>query len=429
LRPWEALAALLWEGERTDEALQVTSRALNDVAGAESSDQLALIQGRALEGLGEREEAAEAFRIAAQADRGCIEAALSRARLLRALGDWRGAADSLSDFTDAYEGGDTQALSEVLQQQGRLLAGPLEDADSAISVYRRAIELDPDRIEMRASLAEFLSHRPDDWDEALAHFQWVLHAEPTHSAALRVLMRLANERGNPQAIATGGGILRALGIASPADANDAAEAAAPCYSGEPVLADPLWEKLRKLTHEAATEIASALDVSETAPADDHSDPIVAFFAASTAAEVGLSAPGLLPLTDRELGELIQLVAALTIDPDDVQGDGRLVNVMSGALKRRARRRLRRLLEGETTAAIAEVDFSAWRNDLRALAAAIAIDDTDVELRVALLAVACDSLDRSVSDIAPGADVTSLVAASPQACALLRRAVATWMESL
>jgi tetratricopeptide (TPR) repeat protein len=54
LRPWEALTTLLWEQARGEDALQVASLAINGVEGAQTSHVLSLIQGRALEQIGER---------------------------------------------------------------------------------------------------------------------------------------------------------------------------------------------------------------------------------------------------------------------------------------------------------------------------------------------------------------------------------------
>jgi len=145
LLAWEALAELLWRTERSDDALEIASLAMSAATGASSSRVLSLIRGRALQQLGEQAEAAEAFEAAIAADSSCVEAALSRARLLRGLGEWQAAAETLQGFVDNHRGDDSTGLSEVLQQLGRLLAGPLEDADGAIAAYRQAVELDPDR--------------------------------------------------------------------------------------------------------------------------------------------------------------------------------------------------------------------------------------------------------------------------------------------
>jgi tetratricopeptide (TPR) repeat protein len=428
LRPWEALASLLWEAERAEEALEVTSLAISGVEQVATSPVLYLIQGRALQQLGETEEAAEAFRAAATADPGCVEATLARARLLRGLGEWQAAADALRDFQEAYRGEDRDGLAEVLQQLGRLLAGPLEDPEGAIAVYREAIKLDPDRIEMHAALAEFLSHRPGDWEEALTHHRWVLNAEPTHLGSLRVLMRVSRERGNPQAIATGLGIVSALGIASPAELEEELTAK-PCYGGIRELSNPRWEKLRVLANDSAQEIASALDSPDSDTGDAREDPLAAFHGKALAAEGRLTAPALLPLTTRELRELMMLIAALSIDPGRVSGDGSLVNAISSAVKRRLRRRLRIHLKGESMDSLDRVDFDAWRNEVRAMASAIAVDETGIDLRTALTELTRDSSDVSSDKVTPPANLTAWAAARPATSALLRQAIRSWLSQL
>jgi hypothetical protein len=135
------------------------------------------------------------------------------------------------------------------------------------------------------------------------------------------------------------------------------------------------------------------------------------------------------LTEQELGEVLKLVSALALDPDQVQGDGHLVNGMSSAIRRRARRRLRRILEGESLEVIAEVDFAAWRTEVRALAAAVALDETGGDLRTAFAVLICEESEHEFLDLPDGADLTPYVAAYPQARALLRRVVRTWLQSL
>ena len=428
LRPWEALASLLWETERAEEALEVTSLAISGVEQVATSAVLYLVQGRALQHLGEREEAAEAFRTAAVADPNCVEATLSRARLLRGLGEWQAAADTLRDFHEQYRGDDRDGLAEVLQQLGRLLAGPLEDPEGAIAVYREAIALDPDRVEMHAALAEFLSHRPSDWEEALAHHRWVLNAEPTHLGSLRVLMRVARERGNPEAIATGLGIVRALGIASPAELEEE-PTATPRYGGTGELSNPRWEKLRLVAQESSHEIASALDASDPNTDGAPEDLVADFHGKALAAEARLTAPALLPLTTRELRELMLVIAALSLDPERVSGDGSLVNTISSAVNRRLRRRLRIHLKGESMDSLGRVDFDAWRNEIRAMAGAIAVDETGIDLRTALTALIRDSSDGSGEEFAPPAYSTDWTAARPATTALLRQAIRSWLSQL
>jgi tetratricopeptide (TPR) repeat protein len=431
LRAWEALTTLLWESKRAEDALQVASMAVSGVDDGASSPVLSLIRGRVLEQLGEKVEAADAFRAAASADPDCVEAALSRARLLRGLGKWQAAADALREFHREHRGNDNEGLSEVLQQLGRLLAGPLEDPDGAITAYRQGVILNPDRIEMHASLAEFLSHRPADWREALTHYEQVLNDNPCHVGSLRTLLRVARERGNREATATGVGIVHALGIASPGDGEAMAEGSATKahYSGNGELSKPLWEKLRRMVNESASELATALDTSDPGMGDTPADPIAAFHAQALAAEGRLTAPALLPLSTQELGDLVVLIAGLALELDGARGDGRIVNAVSTAIKRRLRRRLRRHLKDGSMDQIEQIDFEEWRGELRALAAAVAVDETEIDLRTALIALARDASEHRTEEISGRADLTAWVAERPAANALLRQAIQSWLQQL
>jgi len=431
LRAWEALTTLLWESGRAEDALQVASMALSGVEDATSSPALSLIRGRVLEQLGEKEEASDAFRVAASADPNCVEAALSRARLLRGLGKWQAAADALREFHREHRGSDHEGLSEILQQLGRLLAGPLEDPEGAITAYRQGILLNPDRVEMHASLAEFLSHRPADWREALTHHERVLSDEPCHVGSLRTLLRVARERGNREAAATGLGIVRALGIASPSDREkfDQDSEIRPHYSGNRELSKPLWEKLRKMVNESASELAAALDTPDPAVGDTPDDPIAAFHAEALSAEGRLTAPALLPVATRELGDLVALIAALALDLERARGDGQIVNAVSSAIKRRLRRRLRQHLDDKSMDEIDRIDFDDWRGEVRALAAAIAVDETGIDLRTALIALARDASEHRTEEISENADLTAWVAERPAANALLRQAIRSWLRQL
>jgi tetratricopeptide (TPR) repeat protein len=428
-RVWVLLADHLWEEDRGDEALEVTSLALEGVQDSEARGSLALTQGRAYEQRGDRREAAESFAIAAVENPRDIEAALSSARLLRGLGEWRPAADILDAFATRHPGDDSAGRADVLQQLGRLLAGPLEDVDGAISAYRRALELDPGRIDTRAALAEFLSHRPEDRNEALTHHESLLAADPTHASSLRVLLRIAREQRNEAAITTGLGVLRALGIASPRELEEEMPNQTFQCAGDRELADPLWEKLRQIASEASSEIAQALGASPHPSVDALSDPASAFRAAAIAAESELSAAALIPLTDQDLSEVLTLTAAIALDPDQVQGDGRLVNEMSSAIRRRLRRRIRKILGGESLERIAAVDFGAWRREVRALASAVALDQGGGDLRTALAVLISEESDRPVLDLPDDADLTPYVAAYPIAQSLMRHVVRAWLASL
>ena len=67
--------------------------------------------------------------------------------------------------------------------------------------------------------------------------------------------------------------------------------------------------------------------------------------------------------------------------------------------------------------------------MRALAAAVALDETGGDLRTAFCVVISECADHSKLALVEGADLTPYVAAYPQARALLLRAVRAWLQSL
>jgi tetratricopeptide (TPR) repeat protein len=426
-RAWLHLASVLWESGRVDEALEVAARAQESIPDAPERAALAALRGRALERLGNTAPAAEAFALAAAADPRCIEAAVSAARLLRAQGQWRAAAAALADFAARHPGDDPAGLADVLDQLGRLRAGPLEDLDGAIQAYRQALALEPERAATRAALAQLLSHRPPDWPEALAQHRAALEIDPTLAASLRAVLRIAEGSGRAEAAAHGRAILRALGAISAAESAPAALARPLAAGGK--LDDPLAETLRQLAQQAAAEIAEALDSSSGLAASAEGSPLAAFRAAALSAQGRLTAPALLPLTALQQGEVLQLVASLVLDPDLVRGGGQLVNGLASALGRRARKRMRRLLEGTSPAAIAALDRGVWLAEVRTLAAAVALDETHADLRIALLALLADDAGRLTDPLHEAADLSAHVSAHPEARSLLRRAVRAWFDLL
>jgi hypothetical protein len=113
----------------------------------------------------------------------------------------------------------------------------------------------------------------------------------------------------------------------------------------------------------------------------------------------------------------------------VRGEGRLLNGVSTAIGRRARRRLRRLLEGVALETIETVDFEAWRLEVRSLAAAIALDETGGNLRKALLDEIRSEVEPPPADLSEEADLTPLVRHAPRALGLVHLAVRSWLDRL
>ena len=154
-----------------------------------------------------------------------------------------------------------------------------------------------------------------------------------------------------------------------------------------------------------------------------------FRAASLEARGRMTAPALLTLSPRELADVFELIATFALDPDLVRGDGRLVNAFASALGRRQRRRLRRILEGESVGSLRAVDVERWKREVKALGAAVALRESAGDLRTALLALVRDASEAAAGDLTADADLCALVAATPVARLLLRRIVLDWVQSI
>ncbi len=430
-RAWRLLAELLLRSDRNDAAGEAALAGLR-AGNTDDADRraLELANARALERAGDADAAAEAFGRVAETDPACFEATDSRARLLRAAGDWRGAADSLESFTLRYAGADRTPLAQALEQLARLLAGPLENVDGAIDAYRRAVEFEPERTALRASLGELLSQRPETWSQALAQLTATLELDPLHPGALRATLRIACARDDAAAIDVGRVLLAALGIANSSQAPDAHPRLGFPLAPEARLDGDLSETLRAAVQRVSAEIGDALRAPAELPEPDaDACPAARFRAAALAAQAELTAPGLLPLPTREVGDVVRCVLTLALSPDSIQTSGAMLNALAGAIGRRARRHLKRALAGVNLASIENFDFAAWRQELRALAAARAVDHLGCDLRTALVALVCEADDRSPSEIDPTADISALVAACPEAQALVTRVVREWIARL
>ncbi len=427
---WVLLSQLQWSQGRIGELVETTHRALSQEMDPATRARLLLLRGRALEQRGDAADAAAAFGSACESDARCAEGALSAARLLRGLGEWRGAADVLEAFVAAAPEDASMLAAPVLHQLGRLRAGPLEDVEGAIAVYRSALESDPKLAEAQEALADLLVHRTDSWREAVERHRDLLEQNPVRLASLRGMLRVARGTQRDDATAAGLSVLRALGVATPDERIQAPGRPPRASAARPTLPDPLFESVRRIAIEAAPEIAEALGVGAPAePTTDAADPVARFRARITDAEGRLAAPALVPLQTSELGEALLLVAQISSEVEELNGDGNLINALSQAMTRRARKRVRKALCEFSADDVAGIDWEAWRAELRALASATALDDGDAELRTAFLAwLVVDDPD-GARTIQPESDIRERVAARPEARALLSQVVRTWLEAL
>lgn len=426
------LAELLLQTKQPALALEVAMQELEHAnVDAPLRARLQLVCAKVFEIQGDRNAAAEAYRNAAQADCQCTLAALSGARLLRVMGEWRSAAALLETFALSYCGEDKLALAEIYHQLARLQAGPLENLEAAIASYRKALQNHPGLQAAQESLTELLSQRPSDWDEAIARHKTLIEQNPLRIASLRALVQIALGRRHFQAAENGQAILRALG-ALVADERDSAPTRLVLPLRDTLkMENELWENLRQVAIHTRSEIAQARGASATPnlPPLAENDSRARFRNELLVAEGELAAPALVPLSTEALANTLILVSQIAFQADQVSGDGNLVNSLAENLGILRRRKIRKLLGETAPTEIARVDFNAWRTELRRLAAVAALAETNGELYPALAALLQDATDAEADAIRPDADLTSIAATCPEALDLLRRIYAVWLQTI
>jgi len=416
---WCELAALLAARSADGEALEAAERASglsdDDTLNARAQQLRAVV----LERLERHSEAAEAWGLTVRHDPRDAEAALEQSRLLRTAGDWTAAAESLACFAREHPDPNVLELAAVHEERARLLAGPLEDVAEAVACYERALVLDPGRTRARAKLASLLALVPGRRHDAVVAHGELLRSEPASAASLRAVLRVAEDDGMDSAVETGLTLLRALGAASEAERGRARGDLQVPLARPIRLDDRRFEELRLTVHEVGDAF---LVLTREARAPDGS-------VGGTIAEIQaeLAAPGLDALEDSELSAAVYGVAALALDPLSPHAETPTAAALDAAVGRRALRRSRRHLEPQTLEDVCRLDVVAWRDELRALAAAVALDRGACELRPALLALIAHH--HTSSDPGDDGDLSSLIAASPSACALLTRLVSRWCERI
>jgi hypothetical protein len=138
----------------------------------------------------------------------------------------------------------------------------------------------------------------------------------------------------------------------------------------------------------------------------------------------------------ELARTLRSLATIALDPGGHPGEGEVATALDRSLGRWTRRKLRRTLGCTSAADVAGIDFELWRTELQAMAAALALDRCNGDLRTALTALAhapASSSEDGAPDgnrgISETGDITSLVAGSPVARRLLERVVLSWCDDL
>ena len=384
----QLLATQLLATGRPADALAVASEALPRAQGAPACAALERLRARAFERLGRGDDACRSFAAVLAADPDAADAARWQAAWLRAGGAWREAAATLEAFIGAARQPAPEALAEVWLELAQLRAGPLADVEGARRACHEALRLRPGLGDARETLADLLSRDEAHREEAIARHRELLEATPERVESLRALTALAESAGAPRLAADG----RLLGdILSGAEAESATVARlALRVAPSPALDNPVWERARQIALAARRGISRALEASEVLEPPVAEDPVARFRLAAVVAEAALAGPALVPLRDDEAGAVLTVVTALAAEREVVSGDGRLVNALAGHLGRRTRRRVREAAASSSPEEIAEIDYASWRQALRGLAHAVALDGTGGDLQAALAALSDDA---------------------------------------
>lgn len=359
-------------------------RALEHVTPGAHSARIALRLARLAEVAGDRREAGARYAEAARWDPRCSEGALCASRLARMAGDWLEADGILARFLEAHPDATSPSLAHVHLERGRLLSGPLEAFEAAIDAYRRALSLLPGLAVARSALGGLLLHAPDRWREALALHREILATNPTTPASLSALVTLAERRDRAEIAASARHVLAALGFAAP----DAPELDLPfglaLHAGPPLPSRDA-ERLRRLAHQVRDEIGRLLEPEAGAATEPpHADrlPTAEILAACDA----LTAPHLSRQPAALRRSLFLSLAGLFLDPGGNGGEARFRDPLDRMLGLWSRRKVRRIAEETSLAAIEAFDHEAWGEALRALAAAEVLDREPIGLRPVLLAL-------------------------------------------
>jgi hypothetical protein len=89
--------------------------------------------------------------------------------------------------------------------------------------------------------------------------------------------------------------------------------------------------------------------------------------------------------------------------------------------------MRRSLDGTSLGQIRAIDAHTWRMAVRGLAAAVAVDATQGDLRNALVHLC--SVSNDSSPMAESDDLSARIGGSPDATELMRRVAASWCQQL
>jgi tetratricopeptide (TPR) repeat protein len=432
---WTLLADLLLGSDEHDAALEATTSGLAviDADDHENVATLAFVRATALERAGEFADAITAYAQAVENDPCQADAVLGQARLLRNRGDWQQASDALEAFLAAHPQPSEPTLAQVAYERGQLLAGPLEDVDEAIRCYEQAVNLDADFTRAVEPLANLLSYMPERWEEAVRQHATLLREDPARDNSIRALAKIAEGRGDRATQQDATAVLNALGATTFEERDGAPERLAMAMAHPPQLEGQHDERVRKLIVSTVDELRSALagqrDETRATEHSNRPEGEAAFLTTLEAVEAELSFATLHEVPLDALAGAVRQLGALAWDTSASGVDSVVAEQLDRAIGRWARRKLRKGLEGTETSDLENLDWATWRDELRGVAATIALDRQNGDLRSALLALSADPRDADAEQLAADIDIRDRVRHDNLASALLAHVTSTLCQKL
>jgi hypothetical protein len=195
------------------------------------------------------------------------------------------------------------------------------------------------------------------------------------------------------------------------------------------MAEPTAERLRRLAHQMSEELSGVLAGAGTDLPECETPEIADALREIAAIEDELSAPGLARLDTGDRAALFSTLAALFLDPGGNGSESRFRADLEEKLGRWTRRKVRRIVEETTVSEIEAMDHQAWGEELRAMAAAQAIDRNGGDLRSVLRALLVLEHARSGEPEFGGAEIGTLASTSETARRLLTRITSLLCERL
>ncbi|HUB09612.1 MAG TPA: tetratricopeptide repeat protein, partial [Myxococcales bacterium] len=163
------------------------------------------------------------------------------------LRDWEGAAATCERLAALTAKTDPAASRSFRMRAGEICVQELRRPQDAIANYRRALEVDPGDVTIRALLADLYATDPNHLLDAVAEHRWLLAADPARAESYRSLFRIFEAQRQADRAYCAAAVLTFLQLADE-EVVTAHNEARKLLPAEPAGAIPLDQLDRLLTH-------------------------------------------------------------------------------------------------------------------------------------------------------------------------------------